>query len=132
VPDSQYDHDVATRVGHRRIDGYDLAAWTDQDLEDLALNLGIRRWEHPDDPEPEPQAPGEERTELVQELREALHGALDQLLGYRRDVTELQFGERRYWLTGGMSWGDTPTDAYEWVAALDWIGLYDEPLPDAE
>jgi len=51
------------------------------------------------------------------------------VLGYRRDVTTMQFAGHDYWLTGGMSWGETPTDAYERIAALDRIGLYEEPLP---
>lgn len=125
----QYDHEVAADEGHRRIDAYDLAGWADGDLEDLALNLGARTWHNPGDPEPDKGEPDQERAALIRDLREALHAALDEVLGGRRDVTTMQFAGRDYWLTGGMSWGDTPTDAYEWVSALNWIGLYDEPLP---
>lgn len=122
----------AIRIGHERLDAYDFAPWGEGDLEDLALNLGVRQWRHPDDQEPEPRPVEVEHAELVQDLREALHSALDELAGWRRDVAELEFGGRPYWLTGGMSWGDTPTDAYESIAALGWIGVYDDPLPEAE
>lgn len=125
------DHAEAIRIGHERIDAHDLRSWGEDDLENLALNLGVRQWQHPDDPDPAHLPAEDQRASLEQDIRASLHAALDELAGYRRDVAELDFGGRPYWVTGGMSWGDTPTDAFEWIAALGWIGLYEEPLLDA-
>lgn len=121
----------AERIGHERIDAHDLAAWSDDDLDNLALNLGVRTWDpYPQsEPESEPERLDTPHQQLITDLRAALHQALTELLGYRRDVTSMDFGGRCYWLTGGMSWGDTPTDSYEWIAALNWIGLFDDALP---
>ncbi|MBN9605007.1 MAG: hypothetical protein J0G30_00135 [Actinomycetales bacterium] len=130
-PTARIGDELAARVGHQRIDQFDLAAWADLDLEELALNLGIREWQDPDDPQPE-QYPAAARDQLVQDVRAALHAALEAVVGYRRDVAEMQFGGRYYWITGGMSWGDTPTEAYEAIAALNWIGLFEDPIPTTE
>ena len=31
-------------------------------------------------------------------------------------------------VTGGMSWGDTPTDAYDLVAVIDGLGITEQAL----
>lgn len=53
---------------------------------------------------------------------------------YRRDVSSIQIDGACYAITGGMSWGDTPTDAYQYVSRLSWIDelLYAEPDPKIE
>lgn len=120
------DRAVAERIGHERIDAYDLDGLTDDDLETLGMNLGIRPWDAED---AEALTPEAARAGLAADIREALHGALTEVFGQRRDMAELGLGGRDYWVSGGMSGGDAPTDAYEWIAALDWIGVYEEPLP---
>ena len=44
--------------------------------------------------------------------------------GGSRDVGELHLGGASYYLTGGMSYGDAPTDAYDQMNAL--ICIYDQ------
>ena len=41
-------------------------------------------------------------------------------LNYRRDVGWLYLNDRFYLLTGGMSWGDEPTDAFTEFEYLQW------------
>ena len=41
--------------------------------------------------------------------------------GGSRDVGELHLGGASYYLTGGMSWGDSPTDTYDELNALGCI-----------
>lgn len=117
IPDADIE-----RIGHARIAAYDLTAWTDDDLHAFVEDFIPDVWQE-DVPSTEP-----ERARWREQVRETLHYALAELLGGRRDVACLLFGGRPYWLTGGMSWGDTPTDAFEWIAALEHIALFDEPL----
>ena len=98
---------------------------TDDDLEWLTERLGIADCPDQDDPE----APA--RSDLAREIRRAPHSALDVLLDGPRDVADAQFGGRRYWVTGGMSWGDSPTDSFDAVCVFDSLHLYAEPLPEA-
>ena len=121
----QIDPARAEQIGHERIAAYDFATWTD-DLDAIAMNLGIRTW---DDDAADAAEPEAARAALIADVRAALDMALTELFGYRRDVATLGFGGRDYWLSGGMSGGDAPTDAYEWIAALDLIRVYEEPLP---
>lgn len=52
-------------------------------------------------------------------LRALLEQAAVELAEGRRDVTSVVINKTRWMVTGGMSWGDTPTDAYDMVAAID-------------
>jgi hypothetical protein len=51
------------------------------------------------------------------DLRDEAHGVLDTYAedGYedRRDVSHLHLHGMVYYITGGMSWGDSPTEAYD-------------------
>ena len=38
--------------------------------------------------------------------------------GYRRDITEICIKDTWFAFSGGMSWGDQPTDAYELVCLI--------------
>jgi len=38
-----------------------------------------------------------------------------------RDFSVMKFGDQEYWISGGMSWGDNPTDAYEHIELLSVI-----------
>lgn len=119
----------AERIGHERIDAYEMGGLDDDDLDNLSLDLGLGGWDIDEVSDCDSADREVARKQLVADLRSALHGALTELCGNRRDVAFVTFDGRRYWLTGGMSWGDAPTDAFEWIVAFDWIGLYDEPLP---
>ena len=46
-----------------------------------------------------------------------------------RDVAHVRIGGREYIATGGLSWGDAPTDAFSYVSLLNDIHAFDEPLP---
>lgn len=45
-----------------------------------------------------------------------------------REVAHLRISDRTYVATGGLSWGDAPTDAFSYVCLLDDIHAFDEPL----
>ena len=68
--------------------------------------------------------------------RMKLREALDEIIfnQRRRDTTEL-FLKDTYWVvTGGMTWGDVPTDAYDLVSLIGDSGVTDDlgsrELPD--
>lgn len=50
-------------------------------------------------------------------------GHLDCLVGTRRDVTILNMGGVAHLLTGGLSYGDDPTDAFKWVSIYAETGI---------
>ena len=102
----------AARIGHERIDAFDLADWSGDDLENVAHGLRVRP-----------------RTDPHSDVRAALHAALDALLADRSDVVAMLLGGVPYWITGGWSMGDPPTDSYDLIDALCRLDLYDEPLP---
>lgn len=41
----------------------------------------------------------------------------------RRDVGEVSLEGKSYLMTGGMSWGDIPTDAFSMINAIAWSGI---------
>lgn len=45
-----------------------------------------------------------------------------------REVAHVRIGGRAYIATGGLSWGDPPTDAFSYVSLLGDIRAFDEPL----
>jgi hypothetical protein len=61
---------------------------------------------------------GREVVEIVTEILQAVKQLPE--LGSRRDVSTINCGDVNCWITGGMSWGDSPTDAYE---ILEWLTL---------
>lgn len=48
-----------------------------------------------------------------------------------RDVVDLCIGGRWYIFSGGMSWGDTPTDSYDSVNLLSCFDLLEKPFGPA-
>ena len=56
------------------------------------------------------------------EITAGILSAIKQLpkLDSRRDVSHIYFDGAVLWITGGMSWGDLPTDACE---ILEWLTL---------
>jgi len=57
---------------------------------------------------------------LVERL---LKDAVDKLTGYRRDVGGMVLGDTSYAISGGMSWGDSPTEAMSFIRVLDMSGV---------
>jgi len=71
------------------------------------------------------------------EMLESLVEAEKALQGNRRDLTVLTLNGADYFLTGGMSWGDDPTDAYQYVhrlaySGVDILGLANNVRADSE
>lgn len=58
---------------------------------------------------------GDPRGELYDLLKEAY----DYLWGRPRDVATLNLGGQDYWLAGGMSWGDDPSEAFTMICRID-------------
>lgn len=117
------------RIGHERIDAHDFDAWPPADLQDIALLLGVEHGDPDLEATSGPNTVAAFRRRLERALRDALHDALDAVLWPRGDVQTLTFGARPYWLTGTMTNGDDLPEAYDWITALDWIGVYNEPVP---
>lgn len=56
----------------------------------------------------------EDDNEWTEQIKEKLIGAVDAVFdsGSSREVGHLFINENHYLITGGMSWGDPPTDIY--------------------
>jgi hypothetical protein len=52
--------------------------------------------------------------------------------GVLRDVSDLHLDGKHYFITGGMSWGDEPTDSYPTINLIDALGITEEPFTDEE
>ena len=63
---------------------------------------------------------GHGRDELVNVIEEALK---ESTLNDRRDVTFFEFLGYTLYITGGMSWGDAPTDAYTIFEKFNYLPL---------
>ncbi|KDA04629.1 hypothetical protein DC31_05935 [Microbacterium sp. CH12i] len=94
-----------------RVDHLEISQDTVDDLEHLL----------PEDPEPSAET-----------LRAATRDAVIALNGYRRDVTSV-FIAKTWWLaTGGLSWGDTPTDAYDLILLVSELEVTERAVSLAE
>lgn len=49
-----------------------------------------------------------------------------------RDVTTLTLCGRTYWLAGGSTWGDDPSEAFTSLSLLANLGIFDPPERDSE
>jgi hypothetical protein len=71
---------------------------------------------------------------LVAHVRRALHKAVSEYLGdpkaWFRDVVFMVVGDQPALFTGGMSWGDDPTESYEDICLLSASGVTDFTLED--
>jgi hypothetical protein len=52
--------------------------------------------------------------------------------GVLRDVLDLHLDGKHYFITGGMSWGDEPTDSFPTINLIDALGITEEPFTDEE
>ncbi|WP_449406956.1 hypothetical protein [Microbacterium maritypicum] len=67
-------------------------------------------------------------------LRALLERAVVELAEGRRDVTSVFINKTWWMVTGGLSWGDTPTDAYDLIVAVDGFRITERAmsLPEVE
>lgn len=57
-------------------------------------------------------------------LRNSIMRALEEVfVAHNRETVEFELGGRTYVFSGGLSWGDPPTDAYEQIELLDQSGV---------
>jgi hypothetical protein len=67
-----------------------------------------------------------------QTIRERAEEAVAELLGRSRDTAWITIDGKNYIVTGGLSTGDSPTDAYEHVELLDELGIWEEAITPGE
>lgn len=77
------------------------------ELERIADELG---WDEDDD-------------DVAERLRGAVQAVRKALTGGSRELDVLEFGTWDIYVTGGLSWGDSPTDLFDAFWALDASGL---------
>lgn len=63
----------------------------------------------------------EDLVEAKEVIQDYIETYKDNNFSGRRDVTWLTLGGCRYYFSGGMSWGDSPTDAYDVIMILSQI-----------
>jgi hypothetical protein len=61
--------------------------------------------------------------DVAEQLRAAVQAAREALAGGSRELDVLEFGTWDLFLTGGLSWGDTPSDLFDVFGALQASGL---------
>lgn len=64
----------------------------------------------------------------VAEIAAALDGWIRDGGLFGRDVTTITVEGRVFVASGGLSWGDAPTDAFSYLCLLDDIGAFTEPI----
>lgn len=64
----------------------------------------------------------------VTDIREYLLKCFDDVSLGGRDVSVMQVEGRKFYFTGGMSWGDDPTDSFQQVGLLYYTDLLDAPF----
>lgn len=63
----------------------------------------------------------------AEEVRQAILGALDAVANpLPRDVAVLVFGEKSYYITGGLSYGDNPTESFDSLELIRVAGITDD------
>jgi hypothetical protein len=121
-------------VAHARVDALPLETWADPRLAD-ALDYAARS-----DILERFYGGEAEHGELVTELRDALHAAVDAVWPLTRslegsevtrlpdELVSLTIGGVEYWFTGGITSGEVPTDIWDSVQVLSRVDLFAEPL----
>lgn len=66
----------------------------------------------------------------VAEIEAALDGWIRDGGLFGRDVTTITVEGRMFVASGGLSWGDAPTDAFGYLCLLDEINAFWEPISD--
>jgi hypothetical protein len=62
--------------------------------------------------------------EVLEYVQDRLRVAVEGVRGPRRDITVLEFGGETIWLTGGLSWGDDPTEMFMPLIYLEASGIF--------
>ena len=65
------------------------------------------------------------REKLLEAAKELLGSPEDDFAGWRRDLTHMTLGETSYMFSGGMSWGDYPSEACEYITVIEHSGLFE-------
>lgn len=77
----------------------------------------------------DPETPVDVPEGMIRAAREGLAG----FSPFRnREVGSLRRGGRDYFVTGGMSWGDAPTDAFDYILLMDEVDLWEAPVTGEE
>jgi hypothetical protein len=95
---------LAIRVD-RKPDWEAAHAWLKQN-EDKAIDAWLLHEEELTDRDPPA------RSEIVELLHEAINEVANGLDGGSRQISWVRFGDYRIYMTGGMTWGDDPTDEF--------------------
>lgn len=66
------------------------------------------------------------------EVHTMIRDGVNRIFEYWRDTTTLYIENKHYLVTGGLSWGDPPTEAYDPIVMVDALGLLDKPVIVAE
>ena len=98
---------------------------SDRELNELGeSNLGWGWDELYDEDENETQG----REGSVRILSQAAEEAVVHVIGENREVMGAVIQGRRYLLSGGPSWGDSPTQAYDDIWLIDDLGITYDPI----
>jgi hypothetical protein len=54
-------------------------------------------------------------------IRQAIVDAVEMCYSESREIAVCEIGGVRYACTGGLSWGDAPTDAFDYVLMFQWV-----------
>lgn len=74
----------------------------------------------------------EDPAKLAEYSRQRIRAAIVEIVVRsrdRRDMAVVKFDQddaRRYYVTGGPSFGDSPTDAFDFIQILEWSGVTDD------
>jgi hypothetical protein len=80
------------------------------------------------------EAEGVSETDVVEQIKANAISAVKAIVSDfgPRDIITLTINDRDMWVTGGMSWGDSPTDSYPLIMLLDTLDIYDNEITVAE
>lgn len=99
-------------------DSYDLDTWADPD------SYEGYDWEGYEDMDEDDQ-----HDLRVDAFRDRLLSSALAALRGSREITSITIDGKVYLASGGMSWGDPPTTAFDDLQILDDTGLFNEPFP---
>lgn len=69
--------------------------------------------------------------QIVEAIMDELRTAANEMdAPYRRDCGDFAVNGKSYIISGGMSWGDEPTDAFSYIWILDWFQVTDDDRHD--
>ena len=65
------------------------------------------------------------REKLLEAVRVLIGSPKDNYGGWRRDIAHMTLSGTSYMFSGGMSWGDHPTDVCDYINLMDHSGLFE-------